>query len=264
MPLDEPARHEAAHAVRDDHETLEVVARQQLREGLVEVLGDHLEVRPRRVVIDPGLEARAVELAHEVVEARRRAADAVHEQDRHAARIVGLEEVDSGAGVDEEIERLPQPVLGDLLAEARIGERGDLAGRGELAHGELHLGVDAACLELLDVERDREGIRHPFRDRDGQVLQPRTRRAGERLVEAERAVGLARLVDEVAIAILERGERVASRLARAEAEAAGAFEHEMVDDMPAARAGRSRGSRRAGTGPRPSDPDPCARWSRCR
>src|SRR6185436_9311739 len=101
-------------------------------------------MQARGVVVDPRLKARAVEVLDQVVEARRRAVDAVHEEHRDLLRLVRLEEIDAGPGALHEVERPPQPAFRVLLPEPGVGERDDITRDGKLAEGTFGLALERA------------------------------------------------------------------------------------------------------------------------
>ncbi len=154
----------------------------------------------------------------------------MHEKDRDLGAVVGAEEVDAGMAGEQEIERPPQPGFGDRLGEARVGEARDLAHRGHLAERELQLLVEGARLQRGHVE----GVALP-RAPERRNAQ---RELGVALAGPAGDVGhaherLAGLELQVAIQVLERRQAVGAG-ARGEHPRAGAFAHEMVDDLPGA------------------------------
>ena len=95
------------HAVGDDVVLGEAVLELQCLHRLVEMVGQAGKTDSGRVVVQPGLILRTVKMLNEKTKVHRRAINAVHEQHGNFSGIVGLEEVDAGADIENKVIRSP-------------------------------------------------------------------------------------------------------------------------------------------------------------
>src|SRR6476646_970342 len=104
---EEPARHQPAHAVGDDVILGEAVLELQCLHRLVEMVGQAGKTDSGWVVVQPGLILRTVKMLNEKTKVHRRAINAGHEKHGNLSGIVGLEEVDAGADIENKVIRSP-------------------------------------------------------------------------------------------------------------------------------------------------------------
>ena len=81
--------------------------------------------------------------------------DAVDEENGNLFRVVFLEEVDAGLGIEQEVVELPHPLVGDLAVETGIVEGGHLAGHAQGEGADALLLVGVAGPEIVECEAAR-------------------------------------------------------------------------------------------------------------
>ena len=225
IPRDCAARDEPAHAVGHDRHLAKAVLglkpldqrRQMPRDSAAR---GEAKVEARRVEVEPGLKALAVERVDQAGELLRIAADAVHEQHGYAIGIVGFHEVDPHDAFVHEVVDAPQASRAGFAAEPLVVEVfADFTLHGPRPHAEGSLVLGRACDDSENVDRLGQAL-HAAIGRDEDVIGDDAagadrhgicnQRSGDRLIWIVLAVAVAVLVGSDLVRARSDGERIAS------------------------------------------------------